>query len=120
MLSRLWKEEAGAIVSAEIVLIMTILVIGMIVGLKSVRDSVVTELADVAQAFANLDQSYSFSATSGHHAYTSGASFTDVADFCDTPSNSDDSCTSGSKCIHICSATLHPAGTDGALTGSQP
>ncbi len=43
MIRRLWKEEAGAIVSAEIMLIASILVIGVIVGLKSVRDSVVTE-----------------------------------------------------------------------------
>jgi Flp pilus assembly pilin Flp len=118
MLNRLWNEEAGAIVSAEIVLIMTILVIGMVVGLKSVRDSVVTELADVAQAIANLDQSYSFSATSGHHAYTSGASFTDVADFCDTPTQTTD--VGNSKCVLICSSVAHPAGTDGALAGSQP
>src|SRR5690242_2216678 len=39
-MSRLWKEEVGAIVSAEIMLVATILVIGVIVGLKSVRDSV--------------------------------------------------------------------------------
>ena len=52
LVNRLWNEEVGAIVSAEIMLVATILVIGMIVGLKSVRDSVVTELADVAQAFA--------------------------------------------------------------------
>ena len=56
MLKRLWSEETGAIVSAEIMLVMTILVIGVIVGLKSVRDSVVTELADVAQALGNIDQ----------------------------------------------------------------
>src|SRR5579885_2162405 len=81
ILSQLWTDEIGAIVSAEIVLIMTILVIGVIVGLKSLRDSIVTELADVAQALANLDQSFSFSGVSGHHAFTAGASFHDQVDF---------------------------------------
>ena len=57
VLARLWKEDAGAVVSAEIMLVGTILVIGVIVGLKSVRDSVVTELADVAQAIANSARS---------------------------------------------------------------
>ena len=101
--ARLWSEETGAIVSAEIMLVMSILVIGVIVGLKSVRDSVVTELADVAQALANVSQTYSYSATSGHHAYTGGGLFTDAADFCDNdtviadPSNP-------SKCVVICSA----------------
>jgi hypothetical protein len=83
MLMKLWNDEVGAIVSAEIVLVATILVIGMIVGLKSVRDAVVTELADVAQAIANIDQSYSYSAVTGHAAFSGGGSFTDLQDFCD-------------------------------------
>jgi hypothetical protein len=97
---RLWNEDFGAIVSAEIMLIATILVIGVIVGLKSVRDSVVTELADVAQAIANVNQSYSYSGTSGHHAFTAGAAFTDQADFCDRPGMPTDS--GNSKCVKIC------------------
>jgi Flp pilus assembly pilin Flp len=83
MFHRLWKDEAGAVISAEIVLVATILVIGMVVGLKSVRDSVVTELADVAQAIANIDQSYSYSGIIGHAAQTTGSFFNDAADFCD-------------------------------------
>ena len=97
--NRLWKEEVGAIVSAEIMLVATILVIGVIVGLKSVRDSVVTELADVAQALANVSQTYSYSATSGHHAFTGGGSFADKTDFCDTLGASD---AGNSKCVEIC------------------
>lgn len=101
MVLRLWNDQAGAIVSAEIILICSILVIGVIVGLKSVRDSVVTELADVAQAIANVNQSYSFSGTSGHHAFTGGGAFWDNADFCDNNwSNSD---AGNSKCVLICS-----------------
>src|SRR5204862_4781502 len=94
---RLWKEETGAIVSAEIMLVASILVIGVIVGLKSVRDSVVTELADVAQAIGNIDQTFSFSATSGHHAFTAGSSFHDTLDFCDSASAADD--LGNSKCV---------------------
>jgi hypothetical protein len=101
MLRRLWNEETGAIISAEIMLVATILVLGVIVGLKSVRDSVVTELADVAQALANVSQSYSFSAVSGHHAYTGGGLFTDGRDFCDTDAATD---AGNSKCVLICTA----------------
>jgi hypothetical protein len=107
MIRRLWNEEAGAIVSAEIMLIASILVIGVIVGLKSVRDSVVTELADVAQALANIDQSYSYSATSGHHAFTAGGSFSDLPDFCDGAAAPQES-----KCVTICNASLHPTGAN--------
>ena len=104
MFMRLWKEEVGAIVSAEIMLVATILVIGVIVGLKSVRDSVVTELADVAQAIANVNQSYSYSGTSGHHAFTAGAAFTDMADFCDSGAATTDA--GNSKCVVICDSYI--------------
>ena len=112
MLKRLWNEEVGAIVSAEIMLVASILVIGMIVGLKSVRDSVVTELGDVAQALANVNQSYSYSGTAGHHAYTAGGTFVDLRDFCDDTSSID--CEQRSKCVTICSAPAVSVGsTDG-------
>ena len=104
LVNRLWNEEVGAIVSAEIMLVATILVIGVIVGLKSVRDSVVTELADVAQALANVSQSYSYSATSGHHAFTGGGSFSDQTDFCDTIGASD---LCNSKCVDICGSVAN-------------
>jgi len=103
LVNRLWNEEVGAIVSAEIMLVATILVIGMIVGLKSVRDSVVTELADVAQAFANVSQSYSYSGVAGHHAFSGAGSFTDASDFCDTASAVDAG--QSSKCVVICTAS---------------
>ena len=102
MLKRLWSEEVGAIVSAEIMLVATILVLGMVVGLASVRDSVVTELADVALAFANVSQSYSYSGVAGHHAFSSAGAFTDTSDFCDTTSA--DAAGQMSKCVAICTA----------------
>ena len=113
-ISRLWNEETGAIVSAEIMLIASILVIGMIVGLKSLRDSVVTELADVAQALSNVDQSYSYSGTAGHHAFTAGGFFSDLPDFCDLADPT--GAIQSSKCVAICTAALHPtgAGADGS------
>lgn len=98
--ARFWNEQDGAIVSAELMLIATILVIGMIVGLKSVRDAVVTELADVAQAFANMNQSFSFTGTCGHGAFTAGSQFTDNLDFCDSVFGSDQNAQS-SKCVQV-------------------
>ena len=110
MFHKLWNDEAGAIVSAEIMLVATILVIGVIVGLKSVRDSVVTELADVAQALANVNQSYSYSGVSGHHTFTAGAAYTDLADFCDTPGAPSDA--GNGKCVLICGAPQNPVGSE--------
>lgn len=104
LFGRFWREEHGAIVSAEIMLVATILVIGVIVGLSALRDSVVTELADVAQAIANVSQSYSYSGVSGHHAFTAGGSFNDKTDFCDTPDSNGD--WGNSKCVQICSSGI--------------
>jgi hypothetical protein len=55
LLKKLIEDESGIIVSSEIVLVGTILVIGCIVGLASLSYAVNNELNDVAQA---CDQAY--------------------------------------------------------------
>ncbi len=89
MLRTLLNDEAGFIVSAELVLVATILVIGMIVGLSEIQHAVVAELNDVADAIGSLNQSYCFSGFSkakgydGVAAYTRGSIFFDTGDECD-------------------------------------
>jgi hypothetical protein len=78
----LLNDEAGFIVSAELVLISTIAVLGMIVGLSEVALNVNNELEDVGSAFASMQQSYSVQCTSGHKAEKAASCFTDHADFC--------------------------------------
>ncbi|MFK7769862.1 MAG: hypothetical protein AB8B55_21820 [Mariniblastus sp.] len=46
----LWKDDSGFIITMEIILIATITVLGLIVGLTAVRDALVAELSDVAEA----------------------------------------------------------------------
>ena len=90
-LSLLLQDEAGFIVSAELVLVATLLVIGMIVGLSEIQHAVVAELNDVGDAIGSLNQSYTFSGFSkrkqGKHgrfsARTVGSAFHDSADECD-------------------------------------
>lgn len=108
MLKKLWNDEAGALLSAEFVLLATILVIGSIVGLKAVQTSVVAELADVGQAIANINQSYSYRATTGHVSSSGGASFTDTADFCD---NGDSADGQQSKCVSTFALPTAEAGS---------
>jgi hypothetical protein len=79
----LWESEEGVVVSAELVLIATILVLGVLVGIASVRDQIVQELGDVAAAMSTTVQSYSFAAVTGHTASMAGSSFGDATDFCD-------------------------------------
>ena len=54
------RNNAGFIVTLEILLISTILVIGLITGLAAVRDATVSELADTASAINQIDQGYSY------------------------------------------------------------
>ena len=49
-MKNLWNDEDGVILSAEIVLIGTVLVIGMMVGLVELQVAVVGELSDLGDA----------------------------------------------------------------------
>jgi len=83
VLTQLWRDDMAFVVSSELVLIGTILVIGMIVGLASVRDQVIQELGDFAMAISQVNQSYSFSGITGHTSSVAGSLFADTTDFCD-------------------------------------
>ena len=90
MLKALLNDEAGFIVSAELVLVATLLVIGLIVGLSSIQHAVVAELNDVGDAIGSVNQSYmytGFSATKQNSdqpkAYTRGSIWNDQQDDCD-------------------------------------
>ena len=73
--TKLWNDDAGFIVSIELVLIATIAVIGLIAGMTAVRDAVVSELSDVAGAVQDLNQSYSFTGVEGHSGLTDGSDY---------------------------------------------
>jgi hypothetical protein len=80
---RLWADEAGFVISSELVLVATILVIGMIVGLTELRNQVLQELTDVALAIGCISQTYTYSTVTGHTAATAGSAFQDTTDYCD-------------------------------------
>ncbi len=88
MFLSLWNDEAGFIVSAELILVATLLVMGMVVGLQTVRDTVITELADTATAIGQINQSYSYGGATGHNSSIAGSFFSDSQDFCDSTASS--------------------------------
>lgn len=83
LLSRLRNDEAGFIVSAELVIIATLLVIGLIVGLAEVANGVNEEMEDVGSAVGSMNQSYFVSGAVGHKAWVHDSRFKDQPDFCD-------------------------------------
>ncbi|MEW4526441.1 MAG: branched-chain amino acid aminotransferase [Maioricimonas sp. JB045] len=79
----LWNDEAGFIVSAELVLVATIVVLGLIVGLSEVSIAINEELEDVGSAFGSINQSYAFSGAAGCKGAFGGSYFEDSYDMCD-------------------------------------
>ena len=108
-LKKLWQDEAGFVVSSELVLIATILVIGIIAGQTALRDAVVGELADVGAAIGDVNQSFSFGAITGHCSSTSGSIFTDLGDFCENAAaNNDTAAAVAANCVSICTVPAVP------------
>lgn len=87
--SKLANDELGFVISAELVLVMTIAVLGMVVGLTAVRDSINEELNDISNAFGAVNQSYNVNGLKkplpygGVHAFVAGFGFNDKSDDCD-------------------------------------
>ncbi len=99
MTKSFWHDEAGVILSAEIVLVGTILVVGMIVGLVELQCSVVDELNDLGEAVGSVNQSYEYTSILALKkdgtikAASTGSAFADRIDSCD-----------GNECNIVCLA----------------
>ena len=76
LFKRLWNEETAAVVSAEAVMVGSIVVVGATVGLKTASTAVNEELTDVAHAIRSLDQSYHYDGFKTNRAFTASSSFT--------------------------------------------
>jgi hypothetical protein len=78
-----YNDNAGFVISSELILISTIAVLGLMVGMTEVASGVNHELEDVASAVGSINQSYTYWGFSGCKAVTSGSTFADMADVCD-------------------------------------
>ena len=92
MLRKFWNDESGFIVSSELILIATIMVIGLIAGMVEIQYAVVGELNDISEAIGSLNQSFSFTGFTGTKviggvtsvkSQTFGSIFVDHTDQCD-------------------------------------
>ena len=79
LVRHLKRDEAGFILSAELVLIATIIVIGLVVGLSEISSAVNAELFDVARSYGSLgeesDDRYGTLGQSGPEAESGGTDF---------------------------------------------
>ena len=70
LILKFWNDDAGFILTAEAIFLFTIAVLGIAVGMVALRTATVSELSEVANGIASVDQSYSF--------YGLGSSMTSV------------------------------------------
>lgn len=77
LMLKLWKDDCGALIATEWVFVATILIIGIVAGLGSVRLTLTQELHDMAAAIASLSQTFSFGGSSGCCSFNAGSFFTD-------------------------------------------
>ena len=87
-----WKGEEGFAFSTEMIVVLTIVICGTIAAWTSLREAVVTEMADVGAAIASLNQSYVFNGASSHSSICSGSAYFDASDFCDERGNAGERC----------------------------
>ena len=61
----LWRDDAGFILSAELIMIATLLTLGMVVGLSELSGAVNNEMTDMAGAVEGMSQDYWTNGDSG-------------------------------------------------------
>jgi len=89
MLRTLINDESGFVVTAEILVVFTLIFCATVVGFAVVRDSLVHEIHDVSEAIGAVSQSYNVTGlrkarnNGNFHARCSGFGFNDRADDCD-------------------------------------
>ena len=90
MLNKLFRDESGVIISAELALVLTIAVLAMVVGLSEVAVAVNTELNDISNAVGAFNQTYAYTGFTGDDAGNgkvksryAQSSFNDNSDTCD-------------------------------------
>ena len=58
-------RRGGFIIVSELLLVATILVIGLIIGWVTIRNTLLTEMEDFSHSIGGLNQTYAFAGTRG-------------------------------------------------------
>jgi Flp pilus assembly pilin Flp len=72
-LSQLWQDDHGAVLATEYLFLVTILIIGLVVGLTNLRTAINAELTELGNAILALNQGYTINGTSGSNGGTDGS-----------------------------------------------
>ncbi len=76
LLSQLWEDDGGFIISIELLFIAVILVIGIIAGMGNLRIAMIVGLTQLANAVMAIDPGFEISGVSGDSAGSEGSQAT--------------------------------------------
>jgi len=79
LLSQLWEDDGGFIISLELLFVAVILVIGIIAGMGNLRIAMIVGLTQLANAIMAIDPGFEISGISGDSAGSEGSQATMVA-----------------------------------------
>jgi Flp pilus assembly pilin Flp len=54
VLSRLWQDDEGAVISVELILVLSILIFGLIPGLVALRNSIIAAMTNIGNAITSV------------------------------------------------------------------
>ena len=87
---KLFNDEAGFVVSAELALIVTLIFTAVAVGVAVARDALVGEYNDISEMIGVMDQTYNVvghsvarTGADNTHGYNKGMGYNDGKDQCD-------------------------------------
>lgn len=75
LLMNFWQDEAGLVMSAELVMLGTVGVIGATVGLSAASTAINDEMVEFSHAIRSLDQSYEVQGHTSCRAWTASSSY---------------------------------------------
>ncbi len=114
------NRQGGFIMTSELILLVTVMVIGMIVGLVTMRDAATAEMEDVAEAIGQLDQSYAFNGlkSANDTAIVDGSAFGDAVDT-NAGDNTEFTFVASDNSEGLASVTASPGSSSAAALGTQ-
>jgi Flp pilus assembly pilin Flp len=77
-LLRLWRDDCGALIATEYLFVATVLIIGLVLGLSTLRAALNAELTELANAILALSQGYSVNGSSGPGGSVDGSQANDT------------------------------------------
>ncbi len=87
-----WNDQTGFAFTTEMIVVLTLVIVGVIVAFTALREAIVTEMADAGASLSRLNQSYVINGLTGHSGSCAGSFFTDLDDYCDSRSPDGERC----------------------------